>query len=200
MDAEKAALRRALLAARERRGRDPVAERARAVRVLGMAEIGSASTVAAYVSVTSEPATDLLVAALAGRGVAVLLPVLLPDRALDWALWTGPDDLASGPYGLRQPVGPRLGVTAVSRADVVVCPGLAVDRAGNRLGRGGGSYDRALARADPDAVRVVLVDDAEVVDHLPAAPHDEPVHVAVTPTRVLRLPGDGVSPCGLVAT
>jgi 5-formyltetrahydrofolate cyclo-ligase len=69
-----------------------------------------------------------------------------------------------------------------------------VDRAGHRLGRGGGFYDRALDRARPDALVVALIHDEELLDLVPTAPHDRPVHVAVTPTGVHRLrtvPGPG---------
>jgi 5-formyltetrahydrofolate cyclo-ligase len=66
--------------------------------------------------------------------------------------------------------------------DVVLAPGLAVDRRGVRLGRGAGYYDRALA-----AVRApvaVLLYDAELVEEdLPAEPHDRPVTAVVTPLR-----------------
>jgi 5-formyltetrahydrofolate cyclo-ligase len=65
----------------------------------------------------------------------------------------------------------------------MVCPGLAADRSGGRLGRGGGSYDRALARTR--ARRVLLLHDGEVLDSVPAQPHDQPVDVIVTPTRTL---------------
>jgi len=88
---------------------------------------------------------------------------------------------------LREPVGPHLGVDAIGTADVVLCPGIAADQAGTRLGRGGGSYDRALARTRADALRVVLLYEGELVDRLPADPHDQPVHLAVTPTRAVRL-------------
>jgi 5-formyltetrahydrofolate cyclo-ligase len=61
-------------------------------------------------------------------------------------------------------------------------PALSVDRAGVRLGRGGGYYDRALLHARPDAVLVALVFDDEFVDELPAEPHDRRVTAVVTPS------------------
>ncbi|NEA50803.1 5-formyltetrahydrofolate cyclo-ligase, partial [Streptomyces sp. SID10815] len=65
----------------------------------------------------------------------------------------------------------------------------AVDGAGLRLGRGGGSYDRVLARLERAEARpalVVLLYDAEVVERLPAEPHDRPVRAVVTPSGVRR--------------
>ena len=152
--------------------------------VLALPEVAGARTVAAYVSMPTEPDTSDLIRTLTDRGVQVLLPVLLPDRDLDWGVAGA---LAAGPGMLREPVGPHLGVDAIGTADVVLCPGLAADQAGTRLGRGGGSYDRALARTRADALRVVLLYEGELVDRLPADPHDQPVHLAITPTRAVRL-------------
>ena len=64
-------------------------------------------------------------------------------------------------------------------------PGLAVDARGMRLGRGGGSYDRVLARlerAGADPALVVLLYDAEIVERVPEEAHDRPVHAVVTPS------------------
>ena len=59
-------------------------------------------------------------------------------------------------------------------------PALAVSRSGMRLGRGGGSYDRALARAE-SAFTVALLHDGELLDEVPAEPHDRPVDAVITP-------------------
>jgi 5-formyltetrahydrofolate cyclo-ligase len=181
-DSSKAAWRAWLLAGR--RAPDPADDAARTRLLLALPEVVAARTVAAYVSMPSEPSTGGVLAGLAELGVRVLLPVLLPDRDLDWA---GAGDLVDGPAGLREPSGARLGVDAIRHADVVVCPGLGADRSGTRLGRGGGSYDRALARTRPGALRVLLLRDEELVEALPADAHDAPVHVVVTPSRVVRL-------------
>lgn len=61
-------------------------------------------------------------------------------------------------------------------------PAVAVDRTGLRLGRGGGSYDRALARVGPAILTVALLYDGELVSRLPAEPHDQRVRAAVTPS------------------
>ena len=151
--------------------------------------------VAAYASVGTEPATHQLLAALHGAGRAVLLPLLLPDGDLDWAQYDG--RLLPGPRGLLQPSGRPLGPGAVADCALVVVPALAVDRAGTRLGRGGGSYDRALARTD--GLVVAALHRGELVDHRPAEPHDRPVHAAVVPdTGLVRLrPHPGFPPDGV---
>ena len=149
--------------------------------LLDLPALQMAGTVAAYYSVGAEPDTRGLVYALWKRGTYVLLPLLRPDGDLDWASYEGPDSLVPGPRGLREPGEPPRGVQAVARADVVLAPALAVDRAGNRLGRGGGSYDRALARVGPLIPVIALLYDDELLGHVPAEPHDTPVRAAVRP-------------------
>ena len=137
--------------------------------------------VAAYASAPTEPGTAPLLAALREAGVEVLLPVLRPDNDLDWALFE--DELVAGLRGTRQPPGPLLGRDAITDCRLVVVPALAVDHAGTRLGRGGGSYDRALSRANGYVVAALFV--GELHDRLPAEPHDRPVHGVVLPDRGL---------------
>ncbi|MEW2159671.1 5-formyltetrahydrofolate cyclo-ligase [Streptomyces sp. NPDC007189] len=194
---DKRTLRRAFLSVRNRLTDDDVAVTARALaeRALELPELARARTVAAYVSVGTEPGTPALLDALRARGVRVLLPALLPDNDLDWGEYTGPDSLArvrhGGKMALLEPSGARLGPDAVTDADVVLLPGLAVDAGGMRLGRGGGSYDRVLARLERAGARprlVVLLYDTEVVAHVPAEAHDKPVHAVVTPSGVRRFP------------
>jgi 5-formyltetrahydrofolate cyclo-ligase len=134
--------------------------------------------VAAYAAVGSEPPT----AAALALCREVLLPVLLPDGDLDWA--AGRDGIRTE-RGLIEPTGPRLGPEAISRCDVILVPALAVDRRGNRLGRGGGSYDRSLRRAT--GLTIAVLYDGERVDELPVEAHDVPVGAVVTPSSGLVL-------------
>ncbi|WP_049578411.1 5-formyltetrahydrofolate cyclo-ligase [Streptomyces sp. SBT349] len=196
----KRSVRRDLLAVRAAMADDEVRTAADALarRALELPELAGlagagAGTVAAYVSVGSEPGTLSLLNALRERGVRVLLPVLLADDDLDWAEYEGAGRLVeaehAGRIRLMQPGGRRLGPGAVAEADVVLVPGLAVDRRGVRMGRGGGSFDRALARLAADGAGpalVVLVYGHEVVEELPQEPHDRPVHAALTPEGVHR--------------
>lgn len=193
--ATKRTLRGEFLAVRSRLTRDDAQEAAAvlAERALELAELAGARTVAAYVSVGSEPGTRALLDALHARGTQVLLPVLLADNDLDWGAYEGEGSLErvqhAGKIELLEPSGARLGPDAVTEADAVLLPGLAVDERGMRLGRGGGSYDRVLARlerAGADPALVVLLYDAEVVARVPAEAHDKPVHAVVTPSGVHR--------------
>ena len=128
-----------------------------------------------------EPGHGRLPAAFTQLGARILLPVVPPQgRELAWAVDTG--RLAPGRFGLLEPVGPRLGPTAIGTADVVVLPALAVARDGVRLGRGGGYYDRALQHVRPDAALVALLFDDELLDELQVEEHDRRVTAVVTPS------------------
>jgi 5-formyltetrahydrofolate cyclo-ligase len=189
--AEKAALRRRLLADRARLSPDQRAAAARALRdaILELPQVQMAGTIAAYYSLSSEPDTHGLVYALWKRGGYVLLPLLRPDADLDWASYEGPDSLRRGLRGLAEPAEPPRGMDAVARADLVLVPALAVDRGGVRLGRGGGSYDRALARVAPGIPTIALLYDGELLDEVPADDHDQRVRLVARPSAgITRLP------------
>ncbi|HEX6246912.1 MAG TPA: 5-formyltetrahydrofolate cyclo-ligase [Nocardioidaceae bacterium] len=186
--AQKVALRDQLLTARRRHPLAAARADAEAIaeHLLATPEVRRAATVAAYVSLSNEPGTGPLIERLHALGRRVVLPVLLPDNDLDWAVYDGEHSLGPATRGLLEPTGPRLGPDAVATADVVLCPGLAVDRRGRRLGKGGGSYDRALARVPVGTFVCTLLYDEELLDEVPAEPHDRAVTAAVTPGGVTR--------------
>ena len=171
-------LRAALIAARGRRPQPALDDAARRLRglVLDLPEVAAlapGTLVAAYAELPGEPPTRAVRTALRERGVRVVLPVLLPDGDLDWVAEEAPDV--------------RLGRAAVAAAGVALVPGLAVGADGTRLGRGGGSYDRVLARLRGVPV-VCLLWPEEVLDAVPAEPHDRRVDAVVTPEGVVRFP------------
>ena len=178
---EKARLRERLIAARRARAADDLEAARAAIRehVLRRCDREGWRVVAAYEPLRTEPGSVELLAALAPRGVRVLVPVTLPDRDLDWRCEER-----------------TLGVEAVGTADVVLVPALAVARDGTRLGRGGGSYDRALSRVPAGVPVAALLFDGELVDALPREPWDRPVDAVVTPAGWRELGNTGVAPSG----
>ena len=147
--------------------------------------ISGGETVCAYVPVGSEPGSIELIDSLLRMDARVLLPVARHDAAgipmpLQWGPYR-PGDLVEARFGLREPTGPWLPADAVAAAAVVLVPALAVDRTGVRLGRGAGFYDRSLVLADPAARLIAVVRDDEVIDKLPAEPHDVRMTHALTP-------------------
>lgn len=182
IDAAKKDLRARHLARRRALSPAQLAAAENAIRDRAAELLAPAPTVALYASTGTEPGTRPLLDALHAGGVRVLLPVLLPDLDLDWGVYTGPVGLVPGPLGTLVPAGPRLGPDALNEAVLVFVPALAVDRAGHRLGRGGGSYDRALRRIAPTALVAAVLYDEELLDAVPAASHDASVHAVLTPT------------------
>jgi 5-formyltetrahydrofolate cyclo-ligase len=176
--ARKAQLRAAVLAARLRLTGAAQADAGAAIADHGLARWHGVETVAAYQAVGSEPPTAPLLDALLASGARLLLPVV-DGFALDWAAYTGPNDLTPGRFGLSEPTSERLGAQALAQADVVVVPALAVDHLGNRLGRGLGFYDRALIEVAAPIVAVVY--EAELIQDVPAEAHDRRVDAVLRP-------------------
>ncbi len=188
--AQKRALRAGIRASRAIRAALPADDPARLAegRALARAVLeGAAAAVAraaddgtpvcSYESLPSEPPTRELHEELAARGLTVLVPLLLPDKDLDWIRWLPRDHSEHGEHGETPPLGPN----TIGRARLIVVPALAVDGAGTRLGQGGGSYDRALARRHPQS-RVVALIDAEPSAQLPTLPHDQAVDAVASAT------------------
>jgi 5-formyltetrahydrofolate cyclo-ligase len=169
-DDPKPAWRQSLSAARRARPDADIAAARSAVadRVLARCSAAGWTAVAAYVPLRTEPGSTGLLDGLAALGVRVIVPVVRPDRDLDWAPW---------PAG-----SPLLGLDALASVDTVLVPALAVSASGVRLGRGGGSYDRALSRRRHGVPAIALLFDGEMVAELPSEPWDEPVTEVVTPS------------------
>ncbi len=184
----KVALRDQRVTARRRRPLTEVGDDARTIADLLLAapEVRRAATVACYVSVGTEPGTTALLDRLTSAGKRVILPVLLPDNDLDWAEYHGETSLAPAGRGLLEPMSRRLGPDAVATADAVLVPGLAVSPTGQRLGRGGGSFDRALTRVPVGTFTCVLLYADETGIAVPTEPHDRPVTAVVSPAGITR--------------
>ena len=98
----------------------------------------------------------------------ILLPVVVGDD-LELRLYTGPEDLKPGAYGIEEPTGELF--TDYADIDFIVVPGVAFDRNGNRLGRGKGYYDRLLPRI-PSAHKAGICFPFQLVEEVPAEPFD----------------------------
>ncbi len=184
---DKSALRRALLQAR--RAVSP-AERTRlAARVctqlIRFAPFVRARDVGAYAAIDAELDPHPAVAFARSLGAVTYFPGGTPgDLRL---VASAPERLTPGAHGYPEPgEGAELGPTVA--AAVVLVPGVAFTPDGRRLGRGGGDYDRLLTRY-PEALRIGLASETQLLPSLPEEPWDQRVHAVVTEARLLAVAG-----------
>ena len=182
-------LRKRVLATRTGldRGQVKVSGQAILKRVLGLEAYRRAKLVHTYVSSKeNEVDTRALIGTCLAQGKRVAVPVVMPGtKTLSHALIDSLDQLVVGPYGLAQPdPAEATRLPAEARIDLVVVPGLAFDRRGQRIGWGGGYYDRFLAQVQ--AVKIGLCYDALVLDCIPGEPHDVPVDMVVAETAIYQ--------------
>lgn len=150
--------------------------------------VPSGSTVAGYLSAGREPGTAPLLTGLHDLGYDVVVPVCEPDRRLLWCHWRPGTPLVPGLFpSVPEPAGPRLPPSDLPGLNLVLVPALAVDRAGVRMGKGGGYYDRFLAdlRAAGNpapAVGVVYDHEFAPAGRWPADPFDQPMDAVLTPS------------------
>lgn len=180
--------RKAELRARVRAARKeiPAEERvpasfASAMWAIMLPELHAPKRVLAFMAAPEELDPRVLRTALRSQGAEIALPRITGPHTLALHLYEEGDPLDAGPFGISEPADTAPVVEAES-IDVVLVPGVAFDRHGRRLGFGGGYYDRLLAKM-PNAYRVALAFDVQLVDEVPVGEHDEPVHVVVTPRK-----------------
>ncbi len=151
-----------------------------------------AAAVLLYAAAGNEVATDLIFEDARGAGRPVFYPVADPEsRSLDFRAVSSSDDLRPGYFGIPEPRGAQRFEPQRGDAAVVFVPGLAFSPSGERLGRGGGFYDRFLASTGPGVTAVGLAYSFQVMERLPQEPWDQRLAYVVTERAVLdaRNPG-----------
>jgi 5-formyltetrahydrofolate cyclo-ligase len=154
-------------------------------RILDLPEYQQARAIMVYFSFRTEYQTDTLIREAIKSGKTVCGP------KIDWQSWrmysavmAGADDFEIGRGGVKQPAGNS--AFDVDKLDMILVPGLVFDLRGWRLGRGGGFYDRFFSQADLRAGKVAAAFDLQIASRLHVDPHDQPVDLIVTPTRLMR--------------
>lgn len=137
--------------------------------------------IASYLSYDFEPSTIDINKKILASGANLFLPRMLKNKDLEWVPWSGQNDQLKKVGKLLEPIGEAVNVTL----DAIIVPALHIDRSGNRLGQGGGSYDRALALTS--AWKIALVHPGEITSELlPTDSFDQKVNAAATPTMLVR--------------
>jgi len=186
---ERTALRTKILAARDGLPAEKRRHKSRAItqRLLALQEFARARHVFAYVSFRSEAETLDLIAHCLNRGVKVSVPLtqVQERRLLPYAIIDLNRDLVPGYCSIPEPLH-TLPLVDPASIEVVVTPGSVFDAQGGRLGYGGGYYDRFLHTAAPQALRIGLAFDLQVVEAVPLESHDEQLDYLITETRTIK--------------
>ncbi len=168
-----------------RRGLSAAAQRSNASaigrRLLCSPIAWRATRIAAYLAIDGEPDLEPLLAKLAAMGKQIALPVIRRDGAMDFFDHEPGAPVVANRFGIGEPAPGARYVPTLSLG-VVLTPLVAFDDQGNRLGMGGGFYDRHFART-PDGLRPLLVGVAHAAQRapgLPAAPWDQPLDAVLT--------------------
>ena len=180
----RAALREQMRARRAALDPDWAAGASREIRrrVANLAELDEAASVAAFFALPGEPDLDELITRLLEQGCRLYLPAY-DQAARGYRLCRfGGEPVAPGRFKVREPLSPRWAPAAAP--EVWLVPGVAFDRSGNRLGHGGGHYDRMLAGTP--GLRVGIAFAFQVLDGIPAAAHDVHMHLLLTDQGVHR--------------
>lgn len=147
------------------------------------ADRAGGATIAGYSPIRSEVDTLPLLGALARRGFALALPLVV-DPHLVFLRWRHGDALIRGAFGVSAPA-PGSEVVA---PDILLMPLACFDRARNRIGYGKGHYDRAIAglTQEKPVITIGLAFTTQEADSIPAESHDRRLDIIVTETEILR--------------
>jgi len=153
-------------------------------QLLAMPECEAAKTIMLFLPLGDEPDVKAAAQRWMADGKCVCVPLIDWDRrSMEPVSIPSLEDegFESDRHGLRKPKADGgCEVTPPDQLDVVLVPGLAFDARGNRLGRGGGFYDRFLARLPARVKRIGVAFREQAVGDIPRAAHDEAVHVMVS--------------------
>lgn len=154
--------------------------------LLDLPEVARAGGVLGYLAIAGEPNIDAMLEGLRERGARVSVPMVdWESGSMEAGVFGGCDGLVCRRHGVREPTaGTR--IVPIEELRVVLVPGVAFDLRGGRLGRGGGFYDRLLARLGPQTIRVGVGFERRVLERLPVEPWDQLVDVLVTEQAVRR--------------
>ena len=156
--------------------------------LLACAAVREARCIALYAALADELPTRPAFEALATPGRRLALPLAAPGGGLEFAVVGAWEELHRGRWGVLTPPpgAPRL---AVAELDVALVPGVAFDRAGNRLGRGGGYYDATFRVGRPAPLLVGLAWSFQLLESVPHGSRDRRVDAIVTERGCVAIPG-----------
>lgn len=178
-------IRRKMLALRRALSDDEAVKKAESLTswILTLPEYKKAKRIMAFLAMKGESNLDGLIARALSDGKEVYVPVCLPERQMEAGRLLDMDHFVRGPLGLRNlPKG--YDTVSPEKLDLVLVPGVACDREGNRLGMGAGYYDRYLVHV-PFEKRIAALWDFQVAEAIPSEPFDERMAKIVTDKGII---------------
>ncbi|ADG81606.1 5-formyltetrahydrofolate cyclo-ligase [Thermincola potens] len=183
-------LRKKIIADRMAMSNEEVTRKSQKIakRLEDLPEYREAGLIMFYIDFRNEVQTGDLIKRALARGKRVVVPItvretstLIPSEIKDF-----PGDLTNGTWGILEPQKECIRPVDPSEIDVVIVPGVSFDTRGNRMGYGGGFYDRFLPRTKPDAKHIALAFELQMRDNVYPEEHDQPVHYVITEERVIK--------------
>ncbi len=149
-------------------------------RLLSEAKFKNANYIMSYVSKPYEVDTWEIIKCSLEMGKKVAVPyVLKEERVMLPALILDPQELILGPYGVHQPHPDNIRQVDLSQIEIILVPGIAFDKAGNRLGHGKGYFDRFLRNIPSRIHSIGLAYEFQILQSLPVSPNDVPVSALI---------------------
>ncbi|MCF8010352.1 MAG: 5-formyltetrahydrofolate cyclo-ligase [Clostridiales bacterium] len=183
-------LRKEVLGERGALGEQSLADKSSDItsNILKMKEYQRAETIMVYVDFRNEVQTgEFIQAAMsAGKKIAVPLTDIENKRLIPSELKNYPGDLVPGAYGIPEPASDCLRPIEPADFDMILIPGVAFDEEGNRLGYGGGFYDRFLLNTRKDCIWLAPAYELQLKPCVYPDKHDCPVHFIVTEKKILK--------------
>ncbi len=187
---DKAELRKEVLWRRDSMSPESINQKSREIagRLFSLPEYRAASVVMYFLNFGKEVQTIPMVTASLGHGKKVIAPKTVPKerRLILSQILDVEGDLAPGLWGIPEPKPDRLRPVPATQADLVVVPGVAFDESGNRLGYGGGYYDRFFAELREGVPLVALAFEVQVLPSVPVAAWDRRVDLVITEERIIE--------------
>jgi len=156
---------------------------------LSLPELIKSQHIAIYLHHDGEIATTELIAAFWQLGKSVYLPVLHPFTAghLIFQRYQATTEMTANKYGIAEPKLNCQDIKVVAELDLILTPLVAFDAHGQRMGMGGGFYDRTFAKQPLAQQRMLgLAHDCQRIDNMPIAAWDVPLPVVITPSAIYR--------------
>ncbi|OPX90439.1 MAG: 5-formyltetrahydrofolate cyclo-ligase family protein [Pelotomaculum sp. PtaB.Bin104] len=162
---------------------DPIME-----KIIKMKEFSQASTVMVYLDFRNEVQTGALVQQVLADGKRLVVPrtEVTQHQLLPCVLKNYPGDLQPGAWGILEPKADCVRPVKPAEINLIIVPGVAFDLCGNRLGYGGGYYDRFLLQTGPDALFIAPAFELQILPQVFPGEHDVPVHYLVTEKRLVN--------------